>query len=315
VTEGFQSTGGGNGGTTRDVPWTGTGGPEDINSYSWLLLNAIYNRLSTSTLFAGFAVKRITRALPFEAAYQLPALGVYIGKETAVSDGEFNASNIRFNHTVPIGIQIIVKDNDSVAMQQTLDKYKWFAINQLFRDNTLTNFYKPSLTGPSPSKNFHVEGIPRLSIPSPEWGRDSKSETPLGMQVIEVIYQFGTSFNPTDFDDLKEIAVKAYPELAPPATTATGTGTGSGTNLTMTAVAGTIELNATVSGNGVPVGTTITAQQSGTIGGNGIYTTSLATTSVAQSLTFENPVAIMEVDTVYRFDPDYVPPPLTGAGP
>jgi len=302
-------------GATRDVPWTGTGGPEDTNSYSWLLLNAIYNRLSTSSLFAGFAVKRITRALPFEAAYQLPALGVYIGTETATADGEFNASNIRFNHSVPIGIQIIVKNNDSVAMQQTLDQAKWFVINQLFRDNTLTNFYKPSLTGSSPNKNFHVEGIPRLRIPSPEWGRDSKSEMPLGMQLIEATYQFGTSFNPTNFDDLNEIAVTAYPEVAPPHTTATGTGTGSGTNLTMTGVAGTIELNATITGNGVPAGTTIVAQQSGANGGNGVYTTSVATTAAASSLTFENPVAILEVDVVYRFNPDYVPPPLTGAGP
>jgi len=302
-------------GMTRDVPWTGTGGPEDINSYSFLLLNAIYNRLASSSLFAGFAVKRITRALPLEASYQLPAIGVFVGNETAVSDGEFNATNIRFNHTVPIGIQIVVKDNDSVAMQQTLDQAKWFVINQLFRDNTLTNFYKPSLTGPSPSKNFHVEGIPRLRIPSPEWGRDSKSETPMGMQLIEATYQYGTSFNPTNFDDLKEIAVTAFPELAPPTTTATGTGTSAGTSLTVTGVAGTIETNATVSGNGVPAGTTIVSQQSGTTGSDGVYTTSLATTSVSQPLTFENPVAIMEVDVVYRFDPDYVPPPLTGAGP
>jgi hypothetical protein len=315
VTEGFQSTGGGNGGTTRDVPWTGTGGPEDVNSYSFLLLNAIYNRLSTSSLFAGFAVKRITRALPFEAAYQLPAIGVYIGTETAVTDGEFDVSNIKFRHTAPIGIQIVVRDNNSVAMQQTLDKYKWFVLNQLFRDNTLTNFYKPSILSSTPSKNFHVAGIPRLRIPTPEWGRDSKSETPMGMQLIEITYEYGTDFEPTNFDDLKEISVKAYPELAPPATTATGTGTGSGTNLTVTGVAGTIEINATVSGNGVPAGTTITAQQSGTTGSDGVYTTSLTTTSVSQPLTFENPVAIMEVDTVYRFDPDYVPPPLTGAGP
>jgi hypothetical protein len=302
-------------GMTRDVPWTGSGGPEDTNSYSFLLLNAIYNRLASSSLFQGFAVKRITRALPLEASYQLPAIGVYVGTETAVTDGEFNVSNIKFRHTVPIGIQIVVKNNDPVAMQQTLDQAKWFVINQLFRDNTLTNFYQPSILGSTPSKNFHVAGIPRLRIPTPEWGRDSKSETPIGMQLIEVTFEFGTDFEPTDFPPLTEIAVTAYPEIAPPKTTATGTGTGSGTDLTVTGVAGTIEPNATVSGNGVPAGTTIVSQQSGTAGSDGVYTTSLATTSVSEPLTFENPVAIMEVDVVYRFEPDYVPPPLTGAGP
>jgi hypothetical protein len=297
-----------------DVPWTGTGGPSDTNSYSWLLLNAIYNRLSTSSLFTGFTVKRITRALPIEASYQLPFIGIYLGRETATAEGEFRASNIKFSHSVPIGIQIVVKNNDPVAMQQTLDQAKWFIINQLFRDNSLTNFYQTNITGNS-NDPMQVGGIPRMIIPSPEWGRDSKTETALGMQLIEIMYEFGTTFNPTDFDDLKEIAVTAYPELAPPKTTATGTGTGAGTSLTVTGVAGTIEPNATVSGNGVPAGTTIVSQQSGATGSDGVYTTSLATTSVSELLTFENPVAIMEVDVVYRFNPDYVPPPLTGAGP
>src|SRR6516165_11692328 len=231
-----------------DVPWTGTGGPSDTQSYSWLLLNAIFNRLSSSSLFTGYTVKRITRALPIEASYQLPFIGVYLGPETAVPDGEFNASNIRFNHTVPIGIQIVVKNNDPVAMQQTLDKAKWFVLNQLFRDNSLTNFYQTGITG-DPNDPMQVMGFPRLRIPSPEWGRDSKSETALGMQLIEITATFGTSFNPTDFDDLKEISVKAYPEVNPPKTTATGTGTGSGTNLTMTGVAGSIEPGATITGN------------------------------------------------------------------
>jgi hypothetical protein len=204
----------GNGALTRDVPWTGTGGPSDINSYSWLFLNAVYNRLSTSTLFKDFVVKRITDALPINAAYQIPYIGIYLGSETAVPDGEFNATNIRFMHSVPIGIQIVVKNNDPVVMQQTLDQAKWFVLNQLFRDNTLTNFYTANMSG-DPNDPMHVEGFPRLRIPKPDWARDSKSETPIGMQLIELTVTWGTHFEPTNFDDLKEIAVTAYPELAP----------------------------------------------------------------------------------------------------
>src|SRR6516165_4913865 len=150
----------GNGALTRDVPWTGSGGPSDINSYSWLLLNAIYNRLSTSSLFEGFAVKRITDALPINAAYQIPYIGIYLGDETAIPDGDPKITNMRFVHSTPLGIQIVVKNNDPVAMQQTLDQAKWFVLNQLFRDNALTNFYKTKISN-DPNDPVCMEGVTR----------------------------------------------------------------------------------------------------------------------------------------------------------
>ncbi len=59
----------------------------------------------------------------------------------------------------------------------------------------------------------------------------------------------------------------------------TFTGTGSGTNLTATSVTGTITPGDTIRGTGVPGGTTIVSQTSGTTGGAGVYVTSGATTS------------------------------------
>ena len=63
------------------------------------------------------------------------------------------------------------------------------------------------------------------------------------------------------------------------------TGTGSGTNLTTTSVTGYIKAGDTVAGTGVPAGTTIVSQTSGTTGGAGVYVTSAATTSSGASLT------------------------------
>lgn len=60
---------------------------------------------------------------------------------------------------------------------------------------------------------------------------------------------------------------------------ATFTGTGAGTNLTTTATTGLISIGDTVTGTGVPAGTTIVSQTSGTLGGNGVYVTSQATTA------------------------------------
>jgi hypothetical protein len=59
---------------------------------------------------------------------------------------------------------------------------------------------------------------------------------------------------------------------------ATFTATGSGANLTTSAVTGLISVGDSVAGTGVPVGTTIVSQTSGTPGGAGVYVTSLATT-------------------------------------
>ena len=66
---------------------------------------------------------------------------------------------------------------------------------------------------------------------------------------------------------------------------ATFTGTGSGVNLTASAVTGTIYPGYILSGTGVPVGTLIVSQTSGTTGGAGVYVTSASTTSAAAALT------------------------------
>jgi hypothetical protein len=68
------------------------------------------------------------------------------------------------------------------------------------------------------------------------------------------------------------------------ATTATGTSTGT-TALTLANVSGAVLLGATIAGTGVPTGISITAQQSGTAGGAGVYTTSAVTTLTNVALT------------------------------
>lgn len=63
------------------------------------------------------------------------------------------------------------------------------------------------------------------------------------------------------------------------------TGSGSGTVLTVTSVTGIIKGGDAVSGSGVPAGTVIVAQITGTTGVAGTYRTSVATTSSSASLT------------------------------
>lgn len=66
---------------------------------------------------------------------------------------------------------------------------------------------------------------------------------------------------------------------------ATFTATGTVDSLVVTAVTGLISIGDTIAGTGVPAGTSIIAQVSGTAGGAGTYTTSGPTTAAAATVT------------------------------
>lgn len=65
----------------------------------------------------------------------------------------------------------------------------------------------------------------------------------------------------------------------------TSTGTGSGTDLTLSSLTGYVSIGDVISGTGVPVGTTIVSQTSGTTGLAGVYVTSGATTASSATIT------------------------------
>jgi hypothetical protein len=93
-----------------------------------------------------------------------------------------------------------------------------------------------------------------------------------------------------------------YTVSAPTGASATGamgatfTASGSGTNLTVSAVTGVLTVGETLSGTGIPAGTTIVSQTSGTTGGAGVYVTSAATTiSAATATSFGNTLVVSAV--------------------
>lgn len=70
-----------------------------------------------------------------------------------------------------------------------------------------------------------------------------------------------------------------------PTADASFTGTGSGIQMTVSLITGTITINDSISGTGVPALTVITGQISGTPGGNGVYLTNNPTTSSGATIT------------------------------
>jgi hypothetical protein len=188
-----------------DVVLTGTGGVTDTQSYAWVISNAIFQRLLGMSLFGGWTIRRINDALPIEAApgIPIPFLGLYQKDEVLNPDGDANHGDIRFIHNLNLGFQIVIKDNDPVQCLQTLDRCSWFLMNQLLRDNTLTNKWKSDLPD-----NTMIESFPRGRIRE-RWGRTGqRNETPVGERLLELTITFRTEWYPTEFPDLQRIALQ-----------------------------------------------------------------------------------------------------------
>ena len=134
-----------------DLVWTGTGGLSDTQTFRWIILNAIHDTLAATSLFSGFVCKRIVNALPIEAFSQVPFLGVYSPRMELGPDGDFNASDIRFSHHVPIGIQVIVKNNDPVAMMKKLDECEQFIMLSRMAQSDVTT-----------AQNIYIQGADNI---------------------------------------------------------------------------------------------------------------------------------------------------------
>ena len=200
-----------------DMPfWDGAGGLSDTHSYAYILLNEIYNRLATSQFFSAYPCKRIVQALPIEAGIQVPFIGVYQPDEIYGPDGDINAGDIRITHTVPIGIQIVLKNNDPVKLREKLDEAYWFIMNKILRDSTLTNFFQN--TNPDQTT---FEGIISGGVRE-RWfmamgTRSTTAETPIGEKQIELAFVFRSEWYRNVWDDLHRITVRtSYPEGSTP---------------------------------------------------------------------------------------------------
>lgn len=184
---------------------TGNAGDEtDVQSYSYILYEWIYQRLRTDPFFVNFVVRRATSALPVETWSQVPFLGVYLIEDPITPPGGiFNQSHIAFSHNVKIGFQFILRNNDSEALLRDLDRVKWFIMRALLRDDRLTNRFDTQLPG-----GTAFNGISGGRIRAVRWGLSGqKNETPIGEQQIELNFQFETMWYPFGFDDLERIDV------------------------------------------------------------------------------------------------------------
>jgi hypothetical protein len=186
---------------TYDPNTGNTGDLTDTQSYSWIILDWIFNELKIDPFLANFTLTRINRALPVEAWSQVPFLGVCLGEEQRTADGDPKVGPIRFLHNVPISFQIILRNNDPQLLLRDLDRTSWFIERKLWRSNDFTNSFDTKLPGETA-----FEGISKGRIRD-RWGLNAKNETPVGERQLDFTFMFGTYWAPYGFADLGRIDI------------------------------------------------------------------------------------------------------------
>lgn len=187
-----------------DIDSGDVGDITDVQSYSYLLAEWMFDTLVADPFFSNFVVRRTAAALPVEAWSQVPFLGVYLLNEPQSPDGAYNVGEIRLSHHVTVGFQIILRNNDPDILRRDLDRVYWYIHRLLLRLDDLTNRFGSAAPG-QPGFN----GIERALRRPQRWGlTGSKNETPVGEQQFEWTLQFVTSWYPYGFDDLDRITVR-----------------------------------------------------------------------------------------------------------
>jgi hypothetical protein len=184
-------------------------GITDTQSYSQVIIDSMFYVLVQLPFFVGFKSRR-SKQLPVQQPL-LPYLGVYFIGEDMGPDGDINAGDIRFTHSLKIGFQVIIENNDLVASGLKLDAAFWAIMNGLWNNDYLTNMIASGMPD-----NTRFEGVERGSR-KPMWGTIGSGEMPIGELEYIATLRFRTNWYPTGFPDLLDIHVETVP-LAPDGT-------------------------------------------------------------------------------------------------
>lgn len=185
-------------------PLFGTPTTTNTQSYAFIIRDALFAKAVTLPFFAGYKARR-SKMLVVHAEH-LPYLGVYFIDEQMASDGDISAGEIRFIHTVKLGFQVFIANNDPVQADLTLDAAYWALMNGLWRDAGLTRF----LTSTMPD-HVNFDGISR-GMRKHVWGSVAlNNETPLGELQYDASIVLRCTYPPIITDDLLHIHVETVP--------------------------------------------------------------------------------------------------------
>jgi hypothetical protein len=172
----------------------------ETQSYGWVIQNVFFDALDGDPFFANYT----RRKTPMNVVLveHLPYLGVYIVDETMLPDGDANAGEPRFIHTLKIGFSVMVASNDMDLAAQTIDAAWWRIMNRIWTDAGIMNMLNS--TNPDDTR---IEGLVR-GMRRPVFGNpQANQQTPIAELRYEISCTFRTYWPPNVTDDLLEIDV------------------------------------------------------------------------------------------------------------
>ena len=181
-------------------------------SYSLVIRDMFFDAVLRQPFFQSGWTKRKCKQLSVQPQ-QIPYLGIYLIDETMTPDGDLNAGEIRFVHTLRLGFSVIIKNNDPVASERKLDEAFWSIMTGLWTDPYIMNWldsHNPH-TGYGNPDNVLVEGIQR-GTRKHIWGTTSlDNELPIAELQYDVSAVYRTYWPPVIVDDLERINVQTVP--------------------------------------------------------------------------------------------------------
>ena len=150
--------------------------------------------------FTRFYTSRQMQIMP----ENLPALGVYLLGENLISDGDANAGEPSFVHTVTVGFSAWMQNNDPEDAEYQMDRAYMNIMECLMRDPSL---YK--------NPQWEIEGYTALTRMHQFGDTGRTNETPVVELRLELRFVYRTHWQPRVEDDFEGINFQTrYPNLA-----------------------------------------------------------------------------------------------------
>jgi hypothetical protein len=183
----------------------------DVQSYAFVIRDVFFDCLTKREPFFANHFARKTKMVPVQPN-QVPYLGVYIVDEIMIPDGDANAGDIRFSHTVRIGFSVMYAINDQDKAEAAIDAAFWKIMNRIWCDQYIMNLldtYNPHDGSQNPD-DTRIEGLTRGTRRHVFGTNLLNNQTPLAELQYEVSVFFRTGWGPTITDDLLEIDVTTH---------------------------------------------------------------------------------------------------------
>jgi hypothetical protein len=186
---------------------------ERVQSYSLTIRDIFFAAVSDIPYFATF-IKRKCKQFQVQPE-NLPYLGVYILDEQMTPDGDINAGEVRFYHTLRIAFSVMIQNNDPVVTEVKLDEAFQAIMGRLWPDQYIMNMLDTMSYGHPPAfqnpDNVRVEGIAR-GARRHVWGNSTfTNELPWAEMQYDVSCVFRTNWPPVITDDLLHVHVETVP--------------------------------------------------------------------------------------------------------